>query len=379
MADFKLQRAAWFLVWTLTFQRVHCWVGLQYSIRSNDRRNQRGYWVQRSARQGSNEQAPQEEILIEPDYLVTNSNDLIDRPSLAGIVLESPQNVGAIAMVVVGLVLTGYNVLGLYTGMYLQWQRVCVLLGLALAAGDGLAIGKARTYYNGDKTIDPRRSLSPNLRLGVSDDAVVHGYAAVYTIASAWLSVRASPVCPEVISQLDVILGGIATIVFVLSLLLPILTLLQHHGVISTLESALQGLVRWIRNHPGTNCDAKNPRLVLTETELLRVRGLLAIGVIGCVFAPDAVSFALGSQEWWGRVTALHPSQAYLESSTALYGVLATQASMIAHRAAKTGVTTLDSIVPSFAAVCFVLAVVPCACALYWLGGDISFFSFYRE
>ena len=109
------------------------------------------------------------------------------------------------------------------------------------------------------------------------------------------------------------------------------------------------------------------------------MRGLLAIGVIGCVFAPDAVSFALGSQEWWGRVTALHPSQAYLESSTALYGVLATQASMIAHRAAKTGVATLDSIVPSFAAVCFVLAVVPCACALYWLGGDISFFSFYRE
>ena len=30
--------------------------------------------------------------------------------------------------------------------------------------------------------------------------------------------------------------------------------------------------------------------------------------------------------------------------------------------------------VPAFAGVCLVLAIIPCACSLYWLGDDVFFF-----
>ena len=52
---------------------------------------------------------------------------------------------------------------------------------------------------------------------------------------------------------------------------------------------------------------------------------------------------------------------------------------MVAHRVGKVGVAPFEQIVPAFVGVCFALAVAPCVAALYWLGGDISFFSFYRE
>jgi hypothetical protein len=45
----------------------------------------------------------------------------------------------------------------------------------------------------------------------------------------------------------------------------------------------------------------------------------------------------------------------------------------------KAGVASYQVIVPLFALICFVLAIVPCVSALYWIGSDVSFFSFYRE
>ena len=62
--------------------------------------------------------------------------------------------------------------------------------------------------------------------------------------------------------------------------------------------------------------------------------------MLGCVFAPDALSFALGGEEWWDRVYAyaLHPSQRTLESSTSLvFALFAVEASMISRRVGKTG------------------------------------------
>ena len=117
----------------------------------------------------------------------------------------------------------------------------------------------------------------------------------------------------------------------------------------------------------------------LSQTELLRARGLLFIGVLGCIFTPDALSFFLGGQDWWGRVSTAHSSQQLLESSTSLFAIFATESSMISHRVGKLGVAKYSLIVPAFAGVCFVLAVIPCICALNWLGDDVSFFSFYRE
>ena len=115
----------------------------------------------------------------------------------------------------------------------------------------------------------------------------------------------------------------------------------------------------------------------LTDTELLRAKSLIAVGVVGCLFAPIAVKFALADPDWWTRVLVSFPAQGILESSTALFGVFATQASMVGHTdAAKSGVP-FRIVAPAFAVVCFVLAIVPCARSLYWLENDISFFSQY--
>ena len=127
--------------------------------------------------------------------------------------------------------------------------------------------------------------------------------------------------------------------------------------------------------NPGNCLDEAPP---LSETELLRARGLLGIGVLASVFAPDCLAFALGGSDWWDRVSTLHPSQKVLESSTSLFALYANEASMIAHRCGKAGIAPFRVLVPSFAAVCFLLAILPCIAALYWLGNDISFFSFYR-
>jgi len=52
---------------------------------------------------------------------------------------------------------------------------------------------------------------------------------------------------------------------------------------------------------------------------------------------------------------------------------------MISHRVGKTGAACYRDIVPAFVVVCSVLAIVPCICAIHWLGEDVSYFSFYRE
>ena len=117
----------------------------------------------------------------------------------------------------------------------------------------------------------------------------------------------------------------------------------------------------------------------LSGTERLRVRGLLVIGLIGAVFIPDCLAFVLGSQDWWGRVTAQHAAQTTLESTTSLCALYATEASMVSHRCGKAGVAKFSVIVPSFVVVVIVLTIAPCIAALHNLGDDISFFSFYSE
>ncbi len=53
----------------------------------------------------------------------------------------------------------------------------------------------------------------------------------------------------------------------------------------------------------------------LSSIETLRAWGLITtiLGVVGCLFAPDALAFALGGQDWWGRVYDLYPYQRMLE------------------------------------------------------------------
>ena len=98
---------------------------------------------------------------------------------------------------------------------------------------------------------------------------------------------------------------------------------------------------------------------------------MLIIGILGSIFIPDCYAFTLGSSLWWDRVVSLHPFQQTLESSTSLFALYATEASMVSHRMGKKGVATFKVIVPSFVGVCFVLAVAPCAAAVAHLGNDI--------
>ena len=90
----------------------------------------------------------------------------------------------------------------------------------------------------------------------------------------------------------------------------------------------------------------------MSDTELYRINGLLFIGILGCVFVPGCVAFAIQGQDWWSRVSEeLYSQQKVLESTDALFALLATEASMICTRAANAGVATFRQAVPAFAAI----------------------------
>lgn len=276
------------------------------------------------------------------DYLVTDSVDLLDedRPTLLE-TLNNPRDILALFLI---LPLAGSisicNLLGLYTDVYTDLE--------VLSIGLGVLSGFASFYQiaTGYKIKDHSRRL-------LVEDSNVNAYAGVYALAVSWLALRASNACPDWLSSMDFILPWVCLSVFFLSAVIPAITLFD----------------------PGNFLDETPP---LSETELLRARGLLGIGILASVFAPDCLAFGLGGSEWWDRVSALHPSQKVLESSTSLFALYANEASMIAHRCGKAGVAPFRLLVPAFAAVCFLLAILPCIAALYWLGNDVSFFSFYR-
>lgn len=306
---------------------------------------------------------------IEPDYLISDSIGKLDRPTLIDF-LSAPRNAPSMTLIMVATAVSISNVLGNYGDSYLQLEQASIVLAFWNAGADYLA--STPPYANND----PTKQVSPNIRTGAVDDAVVHLYAAAYTASATWLAWRTSPLCPSLLTQIDLIACPLAFCTFVFSLVCPVLTLVHHS--FQNIPGPLRRLVGIARlDNITPNSEESLP--LLTPTELLRARSLLAIGFIGCVFAPEVGTLALRGQEWWHRVGILHPSQMVLESSTALFAVYSTQASMVAHRAGKAGVAPFQDICPAFAGVCFVLTIFPCACALYWLGKDVSFFGFYTE
>ena len=158
--------------------------------------------------------------------------------------MSTSQNFGGLAIVAIGLVLTLYNIVGTYNVSYIQCEVACIVLGILLALGDGWAVLQAQTickYGLADQT----RFMSPNLHLRILDDAVIHACATLYTMALAWLALWASPACPDTLFAWDIAFGTTSTIIFLASLLIPILILLDHHHLMD-LESSLQGMVRFV-------------------------------------------------------------------------------------------------------------------------------------
>lgn len=306
------------------------------------------------------------------DYLITDSTFLQpeSRPPLFQ-ALSNPRDIVAIPTIIVGAIVSIFNVSGTYNEQYQQLEIVAIALGFLSTFA---YMFQLITEYK----------ISPNIRCGIIDDATVNLYALAYTGVVSWLALRTCDLCPSWLQYFDGILPILSVFVFMLSLLAPYLTLFGGRDTIGP-----KAMVFFARSFSTNNDeeaqgvkDILSDQFVLPElspTELLRARGLLAIGVLGCVFAPDALSFALGGQEWWDRVYQMHPSQRYLESSTSLFALFSVEACMISHRVGKTGAACYQDIVPAFAVVCLVLAIAPCISALHWLGNDISFFSFYRE
>lgn len=363
-----------------------------------------------------------EDSFLAPDYLITDSLYLApeDRPS----VLKSasnPRDALAFVLVVVGMAVSVCNVLGEYGETYDNLTLLSVALGglSCVVSFLPLAFPQSKLAHVMGGGLDGRTSISPNQRLGVVDDAVIHAYAAVYTGAASWLALRLSPACPPGWTDDS---GGIAAAIvplvasgiFAFSLLAPVVTLWEDRvqrekeeitTTFSAFETGENGeglctwmvrLARWDSAFASLATQRKNddiqgnartdmvgsssllaPLPIMTETEVLRARGLLAIGVLGCLFLPECLFLTFRGQEWWGRALEAYPSQGLLESSTALFALYATEASMVSHRAAKNGVAPLTEVVPFFGLVCLVVAIVPCVCALYWLRDDVTFYQAY--
>lgn len=301
--------------------------------------------------------------VVMPDYAILDSQDLLDRPSLLTF-LQRPREKAAIPLMAAGTAVSVANLIGNYGHLYLILQSISVVLGFV---NSGMDLQSSIPPY--DKP--PTEAVSPNIRLGVVDDALLNVYSGVYTGCTSWLALRTSPACPSEVIALDCVVGPLALGIFLFSILCPVFTLLYHYN--GVLAGPLKNMVGFARQ----TATSQVPVEPLSDTELLRARGLLAIGIIGCVYTPIVCSFLILGQDWWIRVAASFPSQPLLESTTALFGVYATQASMISHRAGKAGVALFSDLVPAFALVCLLLAVFPCAAALYWLGDEISFVDLY--
>ena len=193
--------------------------------------------------------------IIEPDYLITDSIEKLDRPTFYDF-LSTPRNALGMSLMVVGTAVALFNVLGIYDDSYLQLEIVSVILGFANAAADFRA--------------SPPNQISPNIRTGAVDDALVHWYAATYTASATWLALRTSFACPSLLTTFDPLLATMALGIFIFSLACPVLTLMHHFSIrlpVGTMRS-LVGIARFPQEIP-------DPTPILTSTELLRAQSLL--------------------------------------------------------------------------------------------------------
>ena len=282
----------------------------------------------------------------ENDYLVLDSLNIPneERPSLIE-ALQNPRDALALLLLVpLGGSVSICNIFGVYTDQYDSLVEASAWLGILSGLAAFLQIANNYKITNHSR------------RLLVNDDAV-NVYAGLYALAVSWLALRTGNHCPEWLASdtnsVALFLPWLCIGIFLGSAIVPTITLWNPGNI--------------LKDTPA-----------LTDTELLRARGLLAIGILASVFAPDCLAFALGGSGWWDRVSDIHVSQRTLESSTSLFALYANEASMISHRCGREGVAPFRLIVPVFAAVCLLFAIFPCMAALYWLGNDVSFFSFYR-
>lgn len=304
------------------------------------------------------------DLIYAPDYLVTDSLDLNDddRPTVMEFVFQKSPREGYLRLpfLLCGSALSGCNVLGQYDeGLYGVLVTSCVGLGLANAVADATV----------------SRGVSRNVRRGAIDARVLQLYAGAYSTAVSWLALRVyPPACPGALPALDSILGTAASVVFAASLVIPLLSLLSDTTPDNKfLRWTQTSLVRVARGDPTID---NPPRF--TPTEKLRATGLVVIGCVACLFLPVSTYLALYGKQWWETVLEAYPQQGLLETTTALFGLIAAQANILISRAAGYGVRPLGQMVTLGSAASLMLAVVPCVCALYYLQDSTTFFDHYN-
>ena len=128
-------------------------------------------------------------LRTQPDYLITDSADLENRPPVTE-ALANPRDGLALALLLVGGRISLANVVGAYDATYVDAERWAVVLGAASAVA---AVLQLATDYN----------ISPNRRRGIIDDATVNLFAGAYSLAVSWLALRASTACPPGLPDYD--------------------------------------------------------------------------------------------------------------------------------------------------------------------------------
>ena len=156
------------------------------------------------------------------DYLITDSIFLpsSSRPKFSQ-AISNPRDLLAMPLIAIGLVISIFNINGIYNEQYLQLESIAIALGFISTAAYMIQI---ITGYN----------ISNNIRRGIIDDATVNLYAAGYTGAVSWLALRTSESCPSWLYSFDHILPIASVGVFVLSLLAPFFTLVGDASAMVT-------------------------------------------------------------------------------------------------------------------------------------------------
>jgi hypothetical protein len=158
--------------------------------------------------------------LVMPDYLIVDSQHMEERIPISKL-LQNPREILGMLLLASGTYASICNVVGSYRNTYFILQMLVISSGALLAIVD---LVSALPPY----TKPPTESVSPNIRMGVVDDALLNIYSGIYTGCVSWHTLRTTLLCPVGWTQLDAFIGPIALLIFLFSILCPVLTLIHH-------------------------------------------------------------------------------------------------------------------------------------------------------
>ena len=253
-----------------------------------------------------------------------------ERPSLLASL--DARDLLTVAFLSHGVLVSGANIAGIYENYDLLVIGISAVLGLGSSAW-GLGLLATGNIPDDD-------------RPGFAHERAIMSYTSSYLAGVMWLCLRFSQVYPHELTALDPAFCLVTIAVYTYGLVSPVWT----------------SLFLWE---------------ALTETEQLRMQGMVVSGAIGSVFILNTAALLVNGPDWWDKVVTLYPSQNVLEPSTALFAAYAVEAGMLIHRLARRGVITFAQAVPFYGAVVLpLLTLLPMGCLFWWKFDEVSFWDF---